>query len=138
MSWFVEELERRKLSVLIYGGGEAIYSSSEKGVIPLLKAIDLLGLEGLRGSIVADKVIGKAAALLIMYFKASEAHAALISSSAKELFLKRGLKHSYRRETPNILNRDGSDICPFEKLVANIAEPEEAYRRIREKASQPY
>ncbi|MEM2997076.1 MAG: DUF1893 domain-containing protein, partial [Candidatus Bathyarchaeia archaeon] len=68
MSWFVEELERRKLSVLIYGGGEAIYSSSEKGVIPLLKAIDLLGLEGLRGSIVADKVIGKAAALLIMYF----------------------------------------------------------------------
>ncbi|MBS7638675.1 DUF1893 domain-containing protein [Candidatus Bathyarchaeota archaeon] len=131
MSQLIKELERKGLSLLIYREGEAIYSSSEGGVIPLLRAVDLIGLEGLRGSVVADKVIGKAAALLIIYFQASEAHAILISSQAREVFLKRGLKHSYRRETLQILNRDGSDICPFEKLVMDINEPEEAYRRIR-------
>jgi hypothetical protein len=136
LSWLIGELERRRLSVLVYRDGETIYSSSERGVIPLLRAIDLIGLEGLRGSIVADKVIGKAAALLIIYFKASEAHAVLISSHAKELFLKMGLKHSYIRETPHILNRDGSDICPFERLVMDITEPEEAYWRIKAQASK--
>jgi hypothetical protein len=136
LSWLIGELERRRLSVLVYRDGEIIYSSSERGVIPLLRAIDLIGLEGLRGSIVADKVIGKAAALLIIYFEASEAHAALISSQAKELFLKRGLKHSYIREAPHILNRDGSDICPFERLVMDVTEPEEAYRRIKAEASK--
>ncbi len=136
MSQLIEELERKGLSLLIYRGREAIYSSSEGGVMPLLRAVDLIGLEGLRGSVVADKVIGKAAALLIIYFQASEAHAILISSQAREVFLKRGLKHSYRRETPHILNRDGSDICPFEKLVMDITEPEEAYRRISAQTSE--
>lgn len=136
LSWLLEELEGRNLSVLIYRGGEVIYSSSERGVAPLLKAIDLIGLEGLGGSIVADRVIGRAAALLIIYFRASEAHASLISSKARELFLERGLRHSYRRETPHILNRDGSDLCPFERLVADIKEPYEAYRKVRELALQ--
>lgn len=133
MSWLIEELERKCLSLLVYRGEGVIYSSSERGVIPLLRAVDLIGLEGLRGSIVADRIIGKAAALLIIYFKASEAHAVLISSPAREVFLKRGLKHSYRREAPQILNHDGSDICSFEKLVMDIDEPEEAYRRTKAK-----
>lgn len=137
MSWLLDELERRGLSLLIYSGEEAIYSSSEGGVMPLLQAIGLLGLERLRGSVVADKVIGKAAALLIIYFQASEAHASLISYEAREVFMKRGLKHSYRKEAPHILNRDGSDICPFEKLVMDIYDPEEAYRRIRTQTPDP-
>ncbi len=138
MDGLIEELERRNLSLLIYKDGEAIYSSHEGGVIPLLRAVELLGLERLHGSIVADKVVGKAAALLILYFKASEAHALLISSHARGVFLKHGLKHSFRKETPYILNRDGSALCPFERLVMEIIEPEEAYRRIREHLSQPH
>lgn len=91
LSRYLEELERTGLSLLIYRGGEVIFSSAGGGMRPLLEAIETLGRDMLRGTIVADKIVGRAAALLIVYMEAAEAHAAIISAAAREVFNMYGL-----------------------------------------------
>ncbi len=133
MSRYLEELEARGLSLLIYRDGEIVFSSAGGGIKPLLDAIDALGRGGLRGAIVADKIVGRAAALLTVYIEAAEVHASLISAGAKEVLREHGINFYFAEETPVIRGRDGADICPFERLVQGVTDPEEAHRLIRAK-----
>lgn len=134
LSAFVEELREKGLSLMIYRDGELVFSSFGRGITPLLDAVEALGLEHLHGAIVVDKFIGRAAALIIVHVKASEAHAALISAGAKEVFRKHGLRHLFADETDVIAGSDGVGLCPFERLVMDISDPAEAYAMIRAKA----
>lgn len=134
MSLYLDELARTGLSLMIHLDGEVVFTSGGHGIMPLLEAVDVIGRDSLRGSIVVDKIVGRAAALLTLYIGALEVHAGLISAGAKELLMRRGLRHYFGRESPIITGWGGSGVCPFEGLVADIDDPEEAYRRIRAKA----
>lgn len=136
MSLYLDELTRTGLSLMIYRGEEVIFSSRGHGIVPLLEAVEAIGRDGLRGSIVVDKIVGRAAALLALYIGASEVHAGLISAGARELLTRCGLRHHFGRESSIIMGWGGSGVCPFEGLVADIDDPEEAYRRIRAKARE--
>ncbi|KON31238.1 hypothetical protein AC482_01430 [miscellaneous Crenarchaeota group-15 archaeon DG-45] len=132
---YLEKLEKLSLNLQIHRGGEAIFSSAGSGIAPLIEAIDSIGRAGLRGSIVADKIVGRAAALMAAYMEASEVHAALISAGAKEVLRGHGIGFRFSRETRAILSRDGADLCPFERLVLDVRDPSEAYKRIKAKLS---
>ena len=56
--------------------------TKEGGAAPLLQAIEEIGRDDLAGSIVADKVVGKAAALLMAYFAAGEVYAGILSGES--------------------------------------------------------
>src|SRR3972149_6633746 len=99
LSQILGELEKSGLSLMVYRGDRIIFSSDGKGIMPLLDAVDKIGRQGLRGTLVADKIVGRAAALLILYIHASEAHASVISAGAKEGFEKHGMKFFFSRET---------------------------------------
>jgi len=133
---YLKELEKTGLSLLIYSGEKVIFSSARTGMKPLLEAIEALGLKPLRGAIVADKVVGRAAALLIVYMDVAEVHAGVVSKTAAEVLRSYGLKYHFLREVESIKSRDGVIICPFERLVQGISDPEEAYKRIRAKMSE--
>lgn len=70
----------------------------------------------LQGANIADKVVGKGAAALMILGKINSVHADVISSAALSLFSGTGIKVSYERLTPNIINRKGDGICPVETL----------------------
>ena len=131
---FVEELREKGLSLMIYRDGEVVFSSFGRGIMPLLDAVEALGLERLRGAVVVDKFIGRAAALMIVHVKALEAHAALISAGAMEVFEKHGLRYLFADETDVIAGDGGVGVCPFERLVMGISDPAAAYEMIRAKA----
>ena len=135
LSRYLEELEETGLNLLIYMDGEIIFSSADGGINPLIEAIDALGRGRLCGSVVVDRIVGRAAALLAAYMEATEVHAALISAGAKEALHRHGIRFHFTEETPTIRSRDGADLCPFERLVLEIHDPEEAYRRIKAKLS---
>jgi len=135
LSRYLEELEESGLNLLIYRDGEVIFSSASSGIRPLIEAVESIGRAGLRGSIVADKIVGRAAALMAAYMEAAEVHAALMSAGAKEALQRHGIEFHFFQETPTITSRDGADMCPFERLVLDVHEPQEAYRRIRAKVS---
>lgn len=136
MDWYLGELERTGLSLIVYRNGEAIFFSRSSGISPHLEAIKKVGREALRGTVVADKIVGRAAALLILYAGSAEVHSMIVSSGGRELLEGRGVKLEFNWETPSINVRDGVILCPFERMVQGISDPEEAYEKIVEKLAE--
>ena len=135
MSRYLALLEDSGQNLLVFRDGELIFSSGSRGVAPLVEAVDAFGREGLMGVVTADRIVGRAAALLNVYMGAVEVHALLISAGAEEVLGGHGVGFVFREETDAIKMRDGVVFCPFERLVQGVSDPEEAYLMIRAKLS---
>lgn len=116
-------------SLMIYKEGQLIFESDLGGIRPHLKAIDELG-DALHGTVMVDKILGRAAAFLVIYSKAAEAITNIVSSPGKQVLDAHNLKFSYREEVPHIKLENGVIYCPFERMVQGIDDPDEAYRAI--------
>lgn len=78
----------------------------------------------------ADKVIGKGAALLAVKGGFAEVYGELMSRRALAVLTAADIPTSYSKIVNNIINRDGTDICPVERIVANVSAPDEAVELI--------
>jgi len=107
---------------LVVVNGEREYTSKLSGVFPLLDIIKNAP-EVLSGACVADKIVGKAAAVLLVYAGVKEVYAKTVSSYAILVLKKAGINLVYEKKVPFIKNRAGTDICPMEKLVLDIEDP---------------
>ena len=107
---------------------ERIYTSKERGVKPLIQFFE--GKEDLSDFSAADKVVGKATAFLYALLGVKEVYASVISKGALCVLRDYGIDAQYETLTDYIINRKGTDICPFEKAVSDVNEKEEAYRLI--------
>ena len=136
MSRYLEQLVNSENNLMVFREDELIFSSSGRGIAPLIEAIDAIGRVNLRGVVTADRVVGKAAALLNLYMGASEVHAGVISSGAKKLLSEHGVGYEYLEDTDVVKAKDGVVFCPFEKLVWDVSDPEEAYALIRAKLAE--
>ena len=87
----------------------------------------------LKNAIVADKVIGKAAALILKEANIKELYAELISENAIELLDKTNIKYRYNKKVREIRNRDNTDICPMEELALESNNADELIEKIKEK-----
>lgn len=112
-----------------------IYTSKKRGVSPILDKIDE-NPEFFIGSSVADKVIGKASAMLLVKYGVSEIFAKLTSEKAIEFLKNKNVKFSYDSKTEYIINRDKTDMCPMEKAVLNIDDVNIGEKAIRDKIKQ--
>ena len=110
--------------------GDREYSSSARGIRPLT---DLLcsDREMLRGASVADKIVGKAAALLMAAGGVKEVYAGTMGRAAAEVFERFGIKFSYANITEHIKNRAGTGMCPMEQTVRFISDPADAEIAVR-------
>ena len=129
---YIARLDDSVLSLMVYDGDSEIFQSSSKGIRPHLEAIDALGGR-LRGALIVDKIVGRAAALLILYGGVTEVHAGVISRGGRELLEGAGVRLFYREETEHIKMVDGRIYCPFEAMVQGIDDPTRAYHAIVEK-----
>jgi len=126
---YLEVLEASDNNLMIYSKEELIFQSKSKGIRPHLEAIEKLG-ERLHGTIMIDKIVGRAAALLILYSKALEAHTVILSGPGKEVLDEHNFNYNYVELVPHIKQKDGRIFCPFERMVQGISNPEEAYEAI--------
>lgn len=79
----------------------------------------------LSGAMVADKVIGKGAAALMILGRVTDVYADVISRPALELLERQGIEVGYAKLVPNIINRSGTGICPVEQLCIDCDSAEE-------------
>lgn len=86
----------------------------------------------LEGALVADRVIGRGAALLLVLGQVKNVYAQVLSSPALQVLNDANINVDYGSIEPNIINRDGTDLCPVEKLTLAITDPEVAYVKIKE------
>ena len=85
-----EYLCRENLSVVIVRNGEIIFKSSEKGIKPIYK-LSLERSMDLKGSSLADRVIGRGAAMMCKYLGVKEVYGLLMSETAVEVLNKAGI-----------------------------------------------
>lgn len=78
----------------------------------------------LAGAVVVDKVVGKAAAALMILGKVAEIYTDLISQPALTLLHNNDIKVTFLNKTEVILNRDKSGWCPLETLSHNENSPQ--------------
>ncbi len=110
--------------------GELLISDM-RGVAPMVEFIR--GGTDLSGFSAADKVVGKAAAMLFVKAGIKEVYAENISVSAKTFFLRHGVRFSFKTEAEYIVNRDNTGLCPMEGAVLNTDDIDEGVRLVFEK-----
>ena len=109
-------LEESGCSCVIANGG-VVRQFHRRGVA------DLLGLlhdepEFLRGAEIADKVVGKGAAALMVLGGIKEIYAAVLSKKASELLSLYPVAYSCGTLVDGVINRQGNGPCPVEALCA--------------------
>lgn len=103
---------------------EITYTTTQRGVAPLLSwlesGVDTCGFSA------ADKVVGKAAALLYCLLGIRRVHGNVISEAAVKILRRNGVEVYWDRLTDGIRNRTNTGPCPMEAATAHIDNPEEA------------
>lgn len=120
---------RRAVGLARSQDGETIVFS-QHGVADL---IDLLSSrpQFLRQASVADTVVGRGAALLMVKGGVAEVYAQIISNGALLVLRHAGISIEYGETTPYIRNRRGDGQCPVEKITSGTDNADEAFELIK-------
>ena len=117
-------------SICLCRNGECL-TDDGRGISPMMKFI--AGGKDLAGYSAADVIVGKAAAMLFVKSGIIRVHGRVMSESGREYLESHGIPCSYDTLTDRIINRQGTDICPMEKAVADIVDAEAGYAALVEK-----
>ena len=132
------EIAKQDVTVALVSSRCQLFTDAGKSVRPLYRLFRAVRPE-FREGYVADRIIGKAAASIIVLAGAKEAFGYLMSESALDYLQRHGVKASYSILTPNIMNRAGTGLCPMEITVKELEDPEECVEAIgRFIATTPY
>lgn len=123
-------LSEKGLTLSIVKEKQILFETGSHGISGFLKAIEELG-EGLNKASAADKVVGKAVALLCVWAGIDAVYASVMSRKARELFEENTVYAEWNELVETIVGNCMSTTCPFERLAARITDPAEAYKKIK-------
>jgi hypothetical protein len=123
-------LDQKRLTLVIVKNCEVLYETQVHRISGFLEAIEQRG-KNLSNASVADKVVGKAVALLCVYAGIKAVYAETLSVVGKVMLEKNEISCEWAKLIDVILDDRKQDICPFEKEAANVNDPKEAYARFR-------
>jgi hypothetical protein len=127
-----EVLSNTDSSIAVISNGKIWKQKKGDGIRPLLEAIEEMGDE-IHDSIIGDRILGRASALLCRYAKAKGVYSPQGTKTGIALLIMGGVPCQVDELIPFIKNRDGDDLCPFEKLLKYVISPEGAYKILKEK-----
>lgn len=128
------ELLTEGISCVIVKGNN-VYTSKKTGIAPLMELIDK-GCDEYSGASVADKIVGKAAAMLFCKIGITSVYAKVISRPGLEYLRHHGVNVSYEILTERIINRVGNDVCPMEKAVTSVSDYNEGYYILKQRIEE--
>ena len=114
--------------------GEDTITDTKAGIAPMMGLIGA-GVD-VRGYAVADRIVGRAAALLFALAGVKCVYAGVMSRGAALELERRGIPHSCGTLTERIVNRAGTGLCPVEQAVSGIDDPQAAYEAIARRLSE--
>ena len=116
MRQIIEVLHREQCSLVVRNDAGEVTLYNKKGVRDLVWLLD--NEPGrLRGASVADKVVGKASAGLLVQGGVAEVYADVMSRLAIPLLDAAGIKYSCGETVDRIVIPKGDDRCPLERIV---------------------
>ncbi|MCK9155278.1 MAG: DUF1893 domain-containing protein [Paludibacteraceae bacterium] len=123
MQKIIDMLHQQGCSCVIRNG-ESVRCFTKRGVADLY---ELLQKEPqmLKSADIADKVIGKGAAALLILGGISRVYADVMSQPAFELLHNAGVRVTFGLKVPHIINRSKTGLCPIEELCEPIRTAQE-------------
>lgn len=127
----LEDLKRilieEELTCVLAEKDGIILRSKEKGVMPLYRFIQIEGrAEG--PLLMADKIVGKAAAYLAIYAGVKQIYTHKISEGGLHILEENGVQVCYDKRVPYIYNRMQTGQCPMETSLEGITKVEQAWQ----------
>ena len=114
------------LTLAIVKDGKMLFQTDAHRISGFLRAIDQFGTQ-LKGASVADRVAGKALALLCVYAGVSGVYAEVLSRQAQAVFERYRVGFEWKEQVDKVLDQSRSGMCPFEKVAEDISNPEGGY-----------
>jgi hypothetical protein len=118
----------RHLSLVVLDRGGKLHQARGSGLEPLLSYVGG-DPSPVAGALVFDKIIGAAAALLLVYAEAAEVWTPVASLSGVSAMRKHRLPFRVEELIPFVPNTAGEGPCPLEELAAGKT-PEELYAHL--------
>lgn len=106
-------------TLAIYDQDEQVHTYDNRGVRDLYTLLTTAP-QVLKGAMVADKVVGKGAAALMIVGGIAELHTHIISEPAIKLLELSGIQYSFDEKVDHIENRDKTGWCPVETLCKDM------------------
>ncbi len=131
----IEMIRGNRAECVIVRDNRIVVVERGSGVSPLLKIYDN-HRKDMNGSVVVDKVIGRAAAFIVIAGNSKSVYGKIMSEDALELLKKHNINATYDLLVPKILNRKRNGLCPLEDSVKNDTVPEKALESMRKRISE--
>ncbi|MBO7740445.1 MAG: DUF1893 domain-containing protein, partial [Clostridia bacterium] len=87
------------------------------GVAPILR---LYENDLLKDATVIDKVVGRAAAMVMTRGGVISCHAVTLSEGAQKWLIEHKVEVTYETLVPHIINRQGDGMCPMEQIALSL------------------
>lgn len=87
----------------------------------------------LQSADVADKIVGRAAAALMITGGVRRLFTPILSLTAIDLLKRSTVEYEYTETVPCIMNRENSGLCPMEAAALDAATAEDAVEKIKQK-----
>lgn len=117
---------RQMLSIggykLVVCAKDSVHVSEDSGLDSLLS---LVGEDTWIAAAAADKVVGKAAAMLFVLLRVKSLYAEVITETAKAVLEAQGIECVYGTLVERLIDADGK-VCPSELAVENVVDPSDA------------
>ena len=124
-------LNEQHISLIVRNAGLTT-EYTQHGVNDLLQLLENEP-QRLQGAVVADKMIGKAAAALMAVGGVKQVHTNLICTPAREMLEKAGIQVFAAEEVEMILNRDKTGQCPMDQSLNGTDDPAECVAILKNK-----
>lgn len=125
-------LSEHDYSIIIIKEGTINIKKKGEGIRPFLEIIKESKNE-IKNSIVGDRILGKASALLCTYANVKAVYSPMATKKAIAVLIRYSIPCQTDKVIQIIKNKVGNDICPFEKMLENINSPEQAYTILKDK-----
>lgn len=116
-------------SCVVVKDGKVLHAVFGDGIHPIIK-LYREHPEDMRGAVIADKIIGRAAAVVYVLCEIKAIYAHVISEPGILMLRAHNIEHTYHRAVPRIDNRTQTDMCPMERASFASDDPELSYASI--------
>lgn len=125
-------IKEEAASFVVIKEGKIQYRDKGIGVRPIMQVLSK-DKELLKGAVIVDKMIGKAAAMLLSMGGAVWVHGVLMSEAAENYLTARKIGFSFDESIPFVSNRTKDGLCPLEDAVAGVEDEREAYEKLKDR-----
>ncbi len=123
-------LHESGLTLYVENDDTRLFESRDPMLFPLYQCLTGHRNE-MAGAIVVDKIVGGAAAYLCALGKVSQVITPTVSETAIHILRAHNIRLYANRIIPFVINRQGTGLCPMEKLSRQFHDPEAFFQHLK-------